>query len=149
MDFEVRFLIDQFAFLENGDEHLLDTVSPARNRPRAPRCLIALKEQVFRFVDAFTFEDDDVSFHFPRIFIVNAQDVLQARIGNLFGIVAHLDLRHEFAIVILADEFKDAAQGRTVLGRNQVRADAPGVDGAALGFQFGNEVLHRGHSRPQ
>ena len=88
----------------------------------------------FGRVDRFAFKHDNIRLHFSRRFIVKAQYVLAAGVGNFFRIIAQLDFRYKFTALILSDQLKHAAQRRTVLGGDQMRADAPGIDGASLQF---------------
>ena len=59
---------------------------------------------------------------------------LIARVCDLLLVLGELDLRDEGSSLLVHDrrELIDAAEGRAVLGGDQVCADTPGVDGCAL-----------------
>ena len=59
---------------------------------------------------------------------------LVARVCDLLLILGELDLRDEGSGLLIHDRRKliNTAEGRAVLGGDQVCADTPGVDGRAL-----------------
>ena len=59
---------------------------------------------------------------------------LVARVCDLLLVLGKLDLRDKFAGLLVHDrrELINTAEGRAVLGGDQVCADTPGVDGCAL-----------------
>ena len=59
---------------------------------------------------------------------------LVARVCDLLLVLRELDLRDEGSSLLVHDrrELINTAEGRTVLGGDQVCADTPGVDGRAL-----------------
>ena len=57
-----------------------------------------------------------------------------ARVGDLLGVLGEFDLRDEFTGLFIQDgsQLVDTAEGRAILGGDQVSANAPGVDGCTL-----------------
>src|SRR5699024_9235450 len=88
-------------------------------------------------------QTDQVGDYLAVVLSVDAVDCLIAGICHLLSILRQFDLRYKLSGVSVSDssQLVDAAEGRAVLGGNQVCPDAPGVDGGSLHFQAVNEIL--------
>ena len=75
--------------------------------------------------------------------IVDTVNGFISRVCDFFCVFRKFDLRYEIFIVLIFDgcQFVDTAECRTVFGGDQVRADTPGIDCGALGFQAVDQVF--------
>ena len=94
------------------------------------------------FREDFLIQADQVSDQLAGGFLINTVDLLVAGVGDLLGILGNLDLGQVAAVILLnRGQFVNAAEGRVVLGCDQVRTYAPGTDGGTLGLQGRDQVL--------
>ena len=107
-------------------------------------CLDRIEEQKgILLIELFIHETDQICDNLASLLVIDSLDGLVARIGNLFCIFRKLDLRDKFACVTVLDgsQLINAAEGRAVLGGDEVCADTPGRDGSALNLQAVDQVF--------
>ena len=101
------------------------------------------EEKGFVLVINLVCQTDEISDNLVICSIVNSVNRLISRICHFFRIFGQLNLRNEFACFPIQDsgQLVHSAEGRAVLGGDQVGSHAPGVDGSSLNFQAVDQIL--------
>ena len=101
-----------------------------------PCCIGIEQKQVLGGIVLFVHKTDQIGADLAGLLVVDPVDRLVAGIGDLFSVLGNLDLRHEITVLVLdCCELVHAAEGRAVLGSDQVGPHAPGRDGGTLDLQ--------------
>ena len=125
--------IDTFSVFEERDHELAQGVLAGLHAGPFPG-LDGIEElQRLILGENLFLEADQVSLDLVGRLLVDAVDLFVAGVRDLLRVLGEFDLGDKIAVVILdSRQLVDAAEGRIVLGRDQVRAHAPGGDGRAL-----------------
>ena len=117
----------------------LDRKFPHRVGSRSEKCLFPGRDRVKEqqrlvLVEGLTDEADNVCDDLVAVLSVDTVGCLIARVCDLLLVLGKLDLRDKGSGLLIHDrrELIDAAEGRAVLGGDQVCSDTPGVDGRTL-----------------
>ena len=104
---------------------------------------LRIKEQErFVFAESLFVQADQVCLDFVGCFLINPVNLLVSGIGNLLGVFRQFNLRKEFPVLPLDRcQLINAAKGRIVFCRNQVRSHTPGGDRRSLRLQRQNQVF--------
>lgn len=131
---DLRGFIYAFPIEEYGNHQLPHGIAVGRQMGLFPGLDRVEEQQGIGGVIGFSYKADQVGDDLPGLFVVNSLDHLIAWIGDLLGVLRQLDLRDEFTGMLVLDgrQFVYAAEGRGILGGDQVRANTPGIDGSTL-----------------
>ena len=131
---DLRGVVDALAVLEYMDRKLTHRVGSRCEKSLLPCCHRIEEQQRLILVEGLAYEADDVRDDLVAVLSVDTVGGLVARVCDLLLVLGELDLRDEFSCLLIHNCGKliHTAEGRAVLGCDQVRADAPGVDGRAL-----------------
>ena len=142
--FDGRRLIDAFSVLEYRYEDLAHDIGAACKLRLLPGLDGIKQEQVFTGVEGLVGEADEVCFNFSCCFIIDPKDRFVTRIGDFLRIFGNLYLWNEFAGFVLdGGELVHPAEGRIVLGGDQVRPHTPGVNGCSLYLEIVEQIPDR------
>ena len=98
----------------------------------------------FRTVKHFVVYAEQVCHSFVAVLIVNTVNLLEMRIGDLFGIFADLDLGNDLSVSFNGNQFVNAAENRIALRRDQTFANAERVDFRTLYEKVTDNMLVKG-----
>ena len=127
-------MVDTLTVLEYLHRKLTHRISSGSEECLFP-CRYRVKEQQWLvLIERLADETDDISDDLVAVLSVDTVGGLVARVCDLLLVLGELDLRDEGSSLLVHDrrELINTAEGRAVLGGDQVCADTPGVDGRAL-----------------
>ena len=130
----LRRVVDALAILKYRDHQLADGVAVWGQVSLFPGLNRVEEQQGFAGIVLFIHQTDQICDDLASFLIIDTADGLVARVGDLLGVLGEFDLRDEFTGLFIQDgsQLVYAAEGRAILGCDQVGADAPGVDGCTL-----------------
>ena len=92
-------------------------------------------------IEGLVVQGDQVGGGLAGLVVVDAPELLHARVGDLHRVFGDLDLGNHPSVHGLGAHLVHAAQRRAVLAGDELGAHAPGVDARALELQVANQVL--------
>ena len=127
-------VVDTLAVLKHRNHQLADGVAVRGKMSLFPGFNRVEEQQGFAGIVLFVYQAAQVCDDLASFLIIDTADGLVARVGDLFGVLGEFDLRDEFTGLFIQDgsQLIDTAEGRAILAGDQVRANAPGVDGCTL-----------------
>ena len=127
-------VVDTLAVLKHRNHQLADGVAVRGQMGLFPGFNRVEEQQGFAGIVLFVYQADQVCDDLASFLIIDPTDGLVARVGDLLGVLGEFDLRDEFTGLFIQDgsQLVDTAEGRAILGGDQVSANAPGVDGCTL-----------------
>ncbi len=136
-------MVDTLAVLEYLHRKLTHGVGAGSEVCLFPCRYRVEEQQRLVLIELLADETDQICDDLAGFLVVDTVDGLVARVCDLLRVLGELDLRDEFLppSFVHGSQLINTAEGRAVLGGDQVCADTPGVDGSALYSLSCDQVL--------